>query len=81
MNQAIAMLFDFLGKNFNKIPVLNKLIGYRAVIGYIGLAITTALAVKGVISHELALPILAGFEAFKDLSLNAKGRSPEIAGQ
>lgn len=74
MSKLISGIFDFLAVAFDKIPLLSKLRGYRAAIGYAGLAVTTVLMLKGVISQETALPILVGFETFKDLSLNAKGR-------
>lgn len=74
MASIINGIFDFLAVAFDKIPLINKLKNYRAVIGYIGLGVTTFLLVKGIISNDLAIPLLAGFEAFKDLALNSKGR-------
>lgn len=74
MQTFVKGIFDFLAVLFDKIPFLTKFKGYRAVIGYVGLAVTTTLTLKGVLSTEQALPIIAGFEMFKDLALNAKGR-------
>lgn len=76
--KVVTAIFDFLATAFDKIPLLNKLSGWRAVIGYLGLAVTTILWQQGVITQAHAIPVLAGFEAFKDLALNAKGRDTAI---
>jgi hypothetical protein len=74
MKQLIDGAFEVLATLFNKIPILNKLQGYRAVLGYLGLAVTTLLSANGLISVEAAGALAVGFNTFKDLALNAKGR-------
>jgi len=74
MQKIITTLFDFLAVGFDKIPVLNKIKGYRSILGFIGLAIVKGLASEGLIGSDLDIYLTAGFASFTGLALNAKGR-------
>jgi hypothetical protein len=74
MGKFISTIFDFLAVAFDKIPLLNKLKGYRSVLGLIGLAVVEILSAKGVIGGELKDGLVVGLSSYAALSLNAKGR-------
>lgn len=74
MNKVLSTIFDFLAVGFDKIPVLNKLKGYRSVLGFVGLALVEVLSAKGIVSGELKDGLVLGFAAYTGLSLNSKGR-------
>lgn len=74
MQKIITTIFDFLAVGFDKIPVLNKIKGYRSVLGFIGLAIVKGLEIKGVISGEIKDSLEIGFTVFTGLALNSRGR-------
>lgn len=72
MKKIIDLGFDLLGKNFNKIPFLKKIKGYRTILGLFGLGIVYLLKAKGVGSVEVLDAMEIGFQAFTGLSLVAK---------
>lgn len=74
MNNVLTTIFDFLAVAFDKIPVLNKFKGYRAILGFVGLGITEFLAIKGYVSGDLRSGLTIGFTGLTALALNAKGR-------
>lgn len=74
MGKFVLTIFDFFAVAFDKIPLLNKLKGYRSVLGFIGLAVVEILSAKGVIGGELKDGLVGGFIGYTALSLNAKGR-------
>jgi len=74
MAGIIGGIFDFLAAMFDKVPGLNKFKGYRSVLGFAGLAVTTVLKAQGIGSPELLNAFEIGFTGFTFLSLNSKGR-------
>lgn len=74
MKQFIDGIFNILAILFDKIPVLNKLKGFRSVAGLLGLAVVAVLKAKGIGSPELMSGLEIGFIGLTTLALNAKGR-------
>lgn len=72
MKELIAGLFQLLAVLFDKIPLLNKLKGYRTVLGLVGLAVVTALQISGVGSADVLQALQLGFTGLSALALNAK---------
>ena len=74
MNSIVNGIFDFIGGLFDKVPVLNKLKGYRTVLGLIGLAVVSVLQAKHIGDPALLSNIQLGLLTWTGLSLNSKGR-------
>ncbi|MDX1902103.1 MAG: hypothetical protein SFW66_08925 [Gammaproteobacteria bacterium] len=74
MKQFIEGVFTLLAVLFDKVPLLNKLSGYRTVLGFLGLAVVSVLKMKGIGSDELLTSLQIGFTALSALALNSKGR-------
>jgi len=74
MKDLISAVFEVLAKLFDKIPLLNKLKGYRSVLGFIGLAVLAVLSAKGVGDSSVLEALKMGFMGFTGMSLLASGR-------
>ena len=72
MKKIVETLFEVLAVAFYKIPLLNKLKGYRSIIGFVGLAVFVFLDVKGIGDKDLLKTIEVGLTGFTALALNAK---------
>lgn len=74
MKNIIEGIFGFVDVLFEKIPLLNKLKGYRSVLGLAGMAVIAVLQNQGIGDQDTLAAINVGFLAFTGLALNAKGR-------
>lgn len=75
MTETISKLFELLAIGFDKIPVLNKIKGLRAILGFVGLGVLVALKSYGVLTDPTIIKMLeAGLIVWTGLALNAKGR-------
>lgn len=74
MKQFIEGAFSILAMLFEKIPILNKLSGYRSVLGFAGLAVTVVLKQQGIGDQALIQALEYGFMGLTALALNSKGR-------
>ena len=74
MKDLINGAFNVLAVLFDKVPVLNKLKGYRSAVGFVGLAVVSVLQLKTIGSPEVLAALQVGFTGFTALALNAKGR-------
>jgi len=72
MKDIIELVFKGLSAGFDKIPFLNKLKGYRSVIGLVGLGVVQILGLNSIGDPAILSTIELGFLAFTGLSLNAK---------
>lgn len=72
MKDVIAGVFSLLKVGFEKIPFLDKIAGYRSVLGLVGLAVVFILEKVGVGSVEVLDALELGFLGFTGLALNAK---------
>lgn len=75
MSSLISTIFGVAADLFNRVPVLNKLKGYRSVLGFVGLGVVAFLQTQGIGSPELLSTLQAGFLTFTGLALNAKANS------
>jgi uncharacterized membrane protein len=76
MKVFIEGLFELAAVLFDKVPVLNKLKGYRTVLGFVGLGVVKLLALKGVLSDPTTITMIeAGLMGWTVLAVNAKGRT------
>lgn len=71
----ITQIFDFLAVAFDKIPLVNKLNGARAILGFVGLAVVSALKAYGIGDPTIEGNIFDGLLVFVGLALNSKGRA------
>lgn len=74
MGEAIQKLFEYLSLAFDKIPLLNKIKGFRFLFASVGMATCYGLMQYGVGNHEIVNAFYYGFLALAGLALNAKGR-------
>ena len=72
--KRIPWLLETLGKNFDKIPVLAKLKGYRSAIGLVLLALLSGVNAYHPIDPSIFQMIQGSLVVFTGLSLNASGR-------
>lgn len=72
MGEVIGTLFRGLAIAFDKIPFLNKLKGYRSIVGFIGMGVVYFLKMKGIGDAEILDAINLGLIGFTGLALNAK---------
>jgi len=75
MQSLIAQIFDFLAGAFDAIPLINKLKGARSILGFIGMAVISALKAYGIGDPVIEGYIFDGLLIFCGLSLNAKSRA------
>ncbi len=74
MSGIVKGVFDVVAVLFDKIPLLDKLKGYRSALGLVGLAVISILQMKGIGSPDTLSALELGFLAFTGLALNAKVR-------
>ena len=72
---AIDMIFDFLAKAFDNVPVLNKFKGYRTALGVLLYAVAHGLDAANIHGGGWVAMATGPLAVFTGLSLNAKGRS------
>lgn len=72
MNQIIPLIFKGLAVAFDKIPVLNKLKGYRAALGLVVRGALLGLDVANVGGGHLSATYGVYLDVFTGLALNAK---------
>ena len=75
MTKLVEGAFEILAVLFDKVPVLNKLKGYRSILGFIGMGTVIVLKAKGIGNPTTLDALNIGFMAYTGLALNAKGRS------
>jgi hypothetical protein len=74
MSSIISKVFDFMAVYFDKIPLLNKIKGFRFMFSVIGMVVCYALGQYAVGDPEIVKALEVGFMGLAGLSLNAKGR-------
>lgn len=74
MLKFIPTVFEVLGALFNKIPVLNKLKGYRSFLGLGLLAVVVTLDHFNVAGGGFTNATWPYIAAYTGLALNASGR-------
>ncbi len=74
MKNFIELIFEVFAIGFDKIPFMQKLAGYRSVIGLLALAVVKILAMNNLIPADLANQVSVGLVAWIGLALNSKGR-------
>lgn len=74
MDKFIDGIFDVAASLFNRVPFLNKLEGYRTILGFLGLAVMAFLKAKGIGDSHINDYISLGFTGWTGLALNSKGR-------
>lgn len=75
MYDFIGKIFAFLATVFDKIPLVNKVKGFRTIVGFVGFAVVAGLKAYGVLQDEELIKALEyGLAIWTGLALNAKGR-------
>ena len=75
MVEIINTIFKGLAIAFDKIPFLNKIKGYRSVLGFVGMGVIALLKMQGIGDAGVLDAINIGLIGFAGLSLNAKDNS------